>query len=182
MILIFISFVTMFDYSVYEKPSSSPFSLHNPIVRFRILLADRKINIAISVESSLEDLYVKIYNAVYPEFSYEKPHDSIPASSCRSYEIIPKLYHVAVCNKSEHSIEVPLHRFITISSFMKSRPDYFENISNFGTPLFLIYVIDEKCLFKMQNPEPPVLNHYSGATILNGMGRFICSFRYTVKA
>lgn len=160
MIFNFISFVTMFDYSVYEKHSSSPFSLHNPIikqngkdVRFRILLVDRKINIAISAESSLEDLYVKIYNAVYPEFSYEKPHDSIPTSSCTSYAIIPKLYHVAVCNKNEHSLEVPLHRFITISSFMKSRPDYFENIANFGTPLFLIYVIDEKCLFKMQNPE-----------------------------
>jgi hypothetical protein len=36
---------------------------------------------------------------------------------------------------------------------MKSRPDYFENIANFGIPIFLIYVIDEKCLLKMQNPE-----------------------------
>lgn len=171
----------MFDYSVYEKPDALAFSLHNPIVRFRIILADRKTNISISAESSLEDLYVKIYNAVYPEFSQEKPHDSIPVSSSTTYSTIPKLYCVAVCNKSEHSLEVPLHRFITISAFMKSKPDYFENVANIGRPLFRIFVLDEKCLVQMQNPEPPALKHYSGSTILNGMGRFICSIRYTVK-
>ena len=154
MILKFISSDIMFDYSIYEKPISSQVSLHNPIVRFRILLADRRINITINADSSLEDLYLKIYNAVYPEFSCEKPRDFIPAPSSKAYQIIPRLYHVAVCNKSERSIEVPLHRFITISAFMKSRPDYFENIANFGAPLFFIYVVDEKCLFKIQNPKP----------------------------
>lgn len=142
----------MFDYSIYEKPSSSPVSLQNPIVRFRILLTDRRMNITINTDSSLEDLYIKIYNAVYPEFSCEKPRDFIPVPSSKAYQIIPRLYHVAVCNKSDLSIEVPLHRFITISAFMKSKPDYFENIANFGTPLFFIYVVDEKCLFKIQNP------------------------------
>ena len=148
----------MFDYSVYEKPSSSPVSLQNPIVRFRILLTDRRMNITINTDSSLEDLYLKIYNAVYPEFSCEKPRDFIPVPSSKAYQIIPRLYHVAVCNKNDMSIEVPLHRFITISAFMKSKPDYFENIAKFGTPLFFIYVVDEKCLFKIQNPvgEKPV--------------------------
>jgi len=178
----------MFDYSVYEKPISLPFSLHNPIikkngkdVRFRILLADRKINITINTDNSLEDLYVKIYNAVYPEFSCDEPYDSIPVPTSIAYENIPRLYYVAACNKCEQSIEVPLHRFITISAFMRSKPDYFENVANIGTPLFRIFVLDEKCLLKIQNPEPPTLKHYSGSTILNGMGRFICSFRYTVK-
>lgn len=151
MILKFISFTTMCDYSVYEKPRSEPFSLHNTIVRFRILLTDRKVNITVNTESSLEDLYIKIYNAVYPEFSQEKPHDSIPVSSSTTYSTIPKLYCVAVCDKKENSMNLPLHRFITISAFIKSRPDYFENVANFGTPLFRIYVLDEKCLLKMQN-------------------------------
>jgi hypothetical protein len=145
----------MFDYSIYEKPVEK-----NENVRFRILLVDRKINITLRKEDSLEDLYIKVYNTIYPDFSQEKPRDFIPLSnaSSTSYINIPKIYHMAVCNKSEHSLEVPFHRFITISAFMKTKPDYFENIAIIGTPMYRIFVIDEACVTKMQNPvlEKPV--------------------------
>jgi len=110
-------------------------------VRFRVILLDRKVNVTINKECSLEDLYIKIYDTIYPGISQE---DSMP---------LPKIYQMSMCDKDENSVDIPIHRFITISAFMKTKPGCFENIAYIGTPMFLVFVIDEKCMLKIQNPE-----------------------------
>ena len=110
-------------------------------VRFRVILLDRKINVSINKECSLEDLYIKIYDTIYPGISQEY---SMP---------LPKIYQMSMCDKDEVSVDIPIHRFITISAFMKTKPGCFENIAYIGSPMFLLFVIDEKCMLKIQNPE-----------------------------
>ena len=110
-------------------------------IRFRVILIDRKVNITINEECSLEDLYLKIYDTIYPGISQETSYSA------------PKIYQMAMLDKDECSVDIPVHRFITISAFMKTKPGCFENIAYLGTPLFLLFVIDEKCVFKIKNPE-----------------------------
>jgi hypothetical protein len=101
---------------------------------------------------SLEDLYIKIYNAVYPEFSTEKKYDSIPKiNASTSLKKIPKIHSVSVINENEQIVSVPFHRFIEIDTFMKTKHEYFKNTSLFGTPTFKIYVVDEDFLEKSKN-------------------------------
>lgn len=151
----------MCDYSVYEKPAAAPFSMYNPRpnsknkqvekVRFKIILLNRKIQIVLCKEDSLEDLYIKIYNAVYPDFSTERVVDSIPPPNATTYySTLPRIHHVALVSEKEQIVTVPLHKFITIAGFMAARPDCFKNIAYFGMPLFRIYVVDEEYLTKIQ--------------------------------
>jgi hypothetical protein len=141
----------MFDYSIYEKHSRSHFYVENPkpknskegIIYFNIILVNRILKISIYKDSSLEDLYIKIYNTVYPEFSIENINHVIP---CK----IPKLYNVCVVDKDETIVDVPLHRFITVSSYIQSKPTFFKNTSFFGKAIFKIYVIDEYALSNLK--------------------------------
>jgi len=148
----------MFEYSIFEKSNSETFSMINlvkpkktqSIVAFKILLLNKKIKIVVHKEISLEDLYIKIYNAIYPDFSTEKNFDEIPPStSNNAFKTFPKIYNVSLVNKDK-VMSVPLHKFITLSSFMKSKPEFFENIALFGNPMFAIYVLDENTLSKIQ--------------------------------
>jgi hypothetical protein len=76
----------MCDYTIYEKFSRKSFTMINPTtktnhknkIRFHIVLFKRTLNIFVYKDMSLEDLYIKIYNAVYPEFSRKKKYNSIP--------------------------------------------------------------------------------------------------------
>jgi hypothetical protein len=146
----------MCDYSIYEKPLTRQFSMNNPKpnlkknsenkIRFKISILKRCVSIVLCKDDSLEDLYIKIYNAVYPEFSTEK-YDAIPpANSVTSFKNIPYLYHVSVFNEKQEIVSVPIHKFITISIFMKTKPDCFKNIAMFGMPTFKIYALDEDSL------------------------------------
>ena len=152
----------MCDYSVYDKNSSSSFSMSNPKPRrktidenticFKIMLLKRRsFKIVIYKDSSLEDLYIKIYNAVYPEFSTEKNFDTIPPPTVSGYGKIPKIYNVCILDNNENINFIPVHKLITISSYMKSKPDCFNNISYIGSPTYRIYVMDEKTLLETNN-------------------------------
>lgn len=146
----------MCDYSVYEKPLCASFNPKPKTklkadgenkIRFTIVLFER-LNIILCKDSSLEDLYIKIYNAIYPDFSTEKMQDSIPPTNGSTMlKIIPKIYCVSVIDKKENMISVPLHRFITIDAFMKSKQEYFQNTAFIGMmPTFKVYVVDENFL------------------------------------
>ena len=154
------------DYSMYYKQTTHEFSIKNPKpktkpiskydykgkIRFNIILFERKLNIVIYKDSSLEDLYIKIYNAVYPEFSTEKMWDSIPPpNESTEFKKIPKIYSVSVINENENISSIPLHRHIPIDTFMKTKKDYFKNTAFCGMPTFKIYVIDENFLEKSKN-------------------------------
>lgn len=144
----------MCDYSVYDKSSRASFSMTNLMpnkknkIRFTIVLFERRVNVTLYKDSSLEDLYIKIYNAIYPDFSTEKIRDSIPLpDASTTLKIIPKIYSVSVINEKENIVSVPLHRFITIDAFMKSKHDYFQNTAFIGMmPTFKVYVVDETFL------------------------------------
>jgi hypothetical protein len=138
----------MIEYSdVYEKfpqrfHGNNPSQYIKPVsVHFNIKLLNRKLTISINNDKTLEDLYLCIYNAVYPEFSTERNFDTIPPPGTSQF---PKLYHVAVNNVKLDKLEnIPIHKFITISSYMKSNPDYFVSATKFGKKNYTIYVIDE---------------------------------------
>jgi len=147
----------MCDYSVYEKPLRAPLNpkLKTSLntkgenkIRFTIVLFKRRLNIILYKDSSLEGLYIEIYNAIYPDFSTEKMNDSIPPpNGSTAIKIIPKIYCVSVIDKKENMISVPLHRFITIDAFMKAKHEYFQNTAFIGMmPTFKIYVVDENFL------------------------------------
>ena len=134
-------------YDVYRQSITS-FHGNNPkkrdkpeIINFKIHLLNRKLNISVNKEKSLEDLYISIYNAVYPEFSTEKNIDVIPPAGISD---VPRIYSVSLNNEKTETIHtVPLHKFITISSYMKSNPDCFASKSIFGKKVYTIYVLDE---------------------------------------
>lgn len=141
----------MIEYSDVYRQSTILFNENNPkkrdkpeIINFKIHLLNRKINISVNKEKSLEDLYISIYNAVYPDFSTEKNIDVIPPAGL-SY--VPRIYNVAICNINKEIIHtIPLHKFITISSYMKSNTDCFVSRSMFGKKIYTIYVIDEHAI------------------------------------
>ena len=146
--------MSSFDYSVYDKSGSKSFSISNPkpklnndTIRIKIVLFKRNKQIIVNKDISLEDLYLKIYNSVYPEFSTEKVFDSIPPpDSISTYKFIPRIYFTSVIDDEQNILSVPNHKFITLSSYMTANPKYFKNISYIGTPTFRIYVVDEEHL------------------------------------
>jgi len=144
----------MIEYSDVYRQSTNSFNGNNPrknnkseIINFKIHLLNKKLNISVNKDSSLEDLYISIYNVVYPEFSTEKNIDVIPPAGI-SY--VPRLYNVAIANgKTEIIHTIPLHKFITISSYIKSNPDCFVSSSMFGKKIYTIYVIDEYAIVNL---------------------------------
>jgi len=120
-------------------------------IRFRVGLLKRHVSVVLCKDDSLEDLYIKIYNAVYPEFSTEKYDKIPPANSKTSFTNFPYLYHVSAFNEKLEIVSIPLHKFITISSFMKTKPDCFKNIAMFGMPTFKIYAVEEDSLLELNN-------------------------------
>jgi hypothetical protein len=133
---------------VYRQSTINSFHGNNPkkrdkpeIINFRIHLLNRKLNISINKDKSLEDLYISIYNAVYPDFSTEKNIDVIPPVGISNF---PRIYNVSLNDeKTELMHTIPLHKFITISSYMKSNPGSFVSKSMFGKKIYKIYVLDE---------------------------------------
>ena len=151
----------MFEYSIFEKSNSEVFSINNlmkslkkqPNIVFKIMILNKKIKIIVNKDISLEDLYIKIYNAVYPDFSTEKGFHEIPPSTINiRFQTFPKIYNVSLVNKDK-IMSIPLHKFITLSSFMQSKTEFFENIALFGDPMFAIYVLDENTLLKIKNSK-----------------------------
>ena len=127
-----------FNYSVFHKSEKK-----DEKIRFRIILYKRRISVSVYKEDSLEDLYIKLYNAIYPEFSSEKMIDIIPVPGLTR---VPQLYDVCVINETDEFITVPLHRFITVSSFMKSKPEYFMKQSFLGKKFYYIFALDEDAI------------------------------------
>jgi hypothetical protein len=168
----------MFDYSVFDKPKEKVFdsnprmlnkkryktnkpcdkscdkSCDNPCekvqVRINIRLYQQKCKtILIYKDESLEDLYIKMYNAVYPDFSTEKNWDIIPPPG--SFTRVPRLYYTSVINKKEEIMLIPFHKFISLSSFMQANPSYFVSAAYFGPPTYNIYVLDELAIEKIDS-------------------------------
>jgi hypothetical protein len=141
----------MIEYSDVYRKSTHSFHGNNPhkrskpeAINFKLRLLNRKLNISINKDSSLEDLYTSIYNAVYPDFSIEKEIDNIPPAGITH---IPMIYKVSILNeKTENTHDIPLHKFITISSYMQANPSCFVTNSRFGKPVYTIYVLDEYAL------------------------------------
>ena len=151
---------SVFDYSVFHKSEKKDDKIH-----FRIILYKRRISVSVYKEDSLEDLYIKLYNAIYPEFSSEKTIDVIPVPGLTR---VPQLYDVCVTNETDKFIKVPLHRFITVSSFMKSKPEYFVKQSFFGKKFYYIFVIDEDAVAGIMNKnadEKPSYKRFFGCII-----------------
>lgn len=119
------------------------------LIKFKINLYTRSIQISIYNDKSLEDLYTKIYNAVYPEYSSEKNLDIIPQAR---ETVIPRLYYISVFNDKENIMFLPIHKFITLEIFMKTKPEYFIPHRNFifCEPVFQIYAFDEYSLSKIE--------------------------------
>ena len=155
----------MTDYSVYYKTPTTAFSMENPRpdpgtrICFKIKVFKRSLCITVYKDISLEDLYIKIYNAVYPEFSTERQCDAIPPPN--TFETIPRLYGVSVFNKDLDIVNIPMHRFITLSSFMQTKPDYFTNEALFGTPTFTIYAANEEFIKQLQSGAAATESHSS---------------------
>ena len=142
----------MFEYSDFYNSNGS-FSGHNPKktkrtrkqelenIKFKLYLVNRKINISINKDSSLEDLYLSIYDAVYPNISTDIGVDVIPPAGLSH---VPMIYSVSLYSeKTDTILDIPLHKFITISSYMQANPDYFTSVSIIGKPVYTIYVMDE---------------------------------------
>jgi len=155
----------MTDYAIYYKTPAPMFSMENPRpdpgtrICFKIKVFKQSLKITVYKDISLEDLYIKIYNAVYPEFSTERQRDAIPPSN--TLETIPRLYGVSAFNKNLDIVNVPVHRFITLSSFMQTKPDYFTNEALFGTPTFTIYAANEEFIKQLQSHDGKSENNSS---------------------
>ena len=151
----------MTDYAIYYR--APEFSMENPrpreTVRFKIVLFNSRLKISISADASLEDLYVKIYNAVYPEFSTEKAQDSIPPANSLTH--VPRIYNVSMVTENEEIVQIPVHRFITLSSFMQANCNCFHEKPMFGSPVYKIFVLNEESMILMQSGETLVESHSS---------------------
>ena len=160
----------MCDYSVYDNHDRSvDFSMTNPKssqgerVRFNISLHKKKLSFVMNKEGSLEDLYTKIYNTVYPEFSTERIYDNIPPPS--GIVRVPLIYAVVLVNDKDECIQVPIHKFITVDSYMKANPGSFKNIAFMGfLPTYRIFVADEDYISvlrsRAENPKPASVHRY----------------------
>jgi hypothetical protein len=128
--------------------SKLKFQKKRKIIKFRINLYTRSVEISIYNNKTLVDLYIKIYNAVYPEYSTEKKLDII---SLPGETFIPKIHYVSVFDKKENIILIPIHNCITVEMYMKTKAEYFIPCRNFifGEPIFQIYAFDEYSLNKI---------------------------------
>lgn len=152
----------MTDYSMFYK--TPVFSMENPrprenLVCFKIITFNTRLKIKVPVDASLEDLYIKIYNAVYPEFSTERTRDEIPPANAVTY--IPQIYNVSMVTANDEIVRIPHHRFITLSSFMQANRNCFTKKSTFGSPLFNIFVLNEESLALMEAGETLIESHSS---------------------
>lgn len=166
----------MFEYSIFNTPtefkscdyknngkisrftpqmSETYNNYKNEEIRFKIRIYHRDGDIiSIKKTDSLEDLYKKIYNSVYPEFSTQ---NNIPQPGINK---LPILYHVSMFDGIENFMIIPNHKFISLSSFIKSKPEYFTSISYFGSPMYNVYVIDEEAKKKLCTPEEKKTSKY----------------------
>jgi len=161
--LIHKSSIGMTDYATFYKSPEPAFSMENPrpraSVRFQIITFNARAKIAVSAEVSLEELYVKIYNAVYPEFSTENLHDSIPPVNTLTY--VPRIYNVSMVTTTEEIVPIPIHRFITLSSFMQANRNCFCEKPMFGPPVYRIFVLNEEALNRARSGSTLAKNHSS---------------------
>lgn len=153
----------MFDYSIYEKSDRHQFSMNNPKKaprrnpipdRFyiQVFLLRRSVKIMVQRDISLDDLYLCIYNAVYPEFSTYT--DEIPPPDGKTITQLPLLYYLSVASPTDEIIPVPNHKFITLSSFMEARKECFRNRAFLGIPTYSMYALDETALTEFMHSEP----------------------------
>lgn len=152
----------MTDYSMFYK--TPVFSMENPRPRekpvcFKIITFNTRLKIKVPSDASLEDLYIKIYNAVYPEFSTERGRDDIPSANTLTY--VPRIYNVSMVTSNDKIVPIPIHRFITLSSFMQANRNCFTNKSVFGSPLFNIFVLNEESMNLVKSGVSPIKSHSS---------------------
>jgi hypothetical protein len=144
-----------------NKPCDKPINktINNHSIKYNVERVQVRINIRlyqqkcktilIYKDESLEDLSIKMYNAVYPDFSTEKNWDIIPPPG--SFTRVPRLYYTSVINKKEEIMLIPVHKFISLASFMQANPSYFVSAAYFGPPTYNIYVLDELAIEKIDS-------------------------------
>jgi hypothetical protein len=92
-----------------------------------------------------------MYNSIYPEFSTEKMVDMIPPENVSGNMIkVPQIHHVSVFDKADNIIPIPVHKCISISQFIKVKPECFKNTAYIGMPTYKIYAIDEDSMNDMR--------------------------------
>jgi|LauGreDrversion2_6_1035139.scaffolds.fasta_scaffold00501_1 hypothetical protein len=156
----------MTDYAMFYKSPDPAFSMENPrpharskTACFKIVLFNARAKISVPLDASLEDLYIKIYNAVYPEFSTENPHDSIPPVNTLTY--VPRIYNVSMVTATEEIVPIPIHRFITLSSFMQANRNCFCEKPMFGSPVYRIFVLNEESMNLVKSGATQTKSHSS---------------------
>ena len=151
---------------MFYKTPEPAFSMENPRaratpkpVRFQIITFNARLNIKVPVDASLEDLYIKIYNAVYPEFSTERGRDDIPSANTLTY--VPRIYNVSMVTANDEIVPIPIHRFITLSSFMQANRNCFTNKPMLGPPVYRIFVLNEESMNLVKSGKTLIESHSS---------------------
>jgi hypothetical protein len=160
------------DYSVYEHKNEFR-NKYTPInIRIHIIDND-PIDIIVNVNETLEDLYIKVYNKLYPEYSvtkeylYSRNRDVLDTIPPKDIELAPGIKDILICDESNKNVNVksiPIHRIITVSSFIKSNKTYF-NPNNNG--IYSIYIIEDEYAIRRNNK----------LKMRNIINRFICNIR-----
>jgi sugar-specific transcriptional regulator TrmB len=128
----------IFGLNTISKDKSADF------VQFTIVRArEKRIHISIHKDQSLWDFYEKCYFTIYPDINREQFISREPA------EKVPHIYDIFMHDEKTDEIKsLPIHRFITLSDFMKCSESYFiPNKRN-----HIIYVIDEKFIQRHFHP------------------------------
>jgi hypothetical protein len=158
----------MFDYSIYEKSDRHQFSMNNPkkVLRrnpipdrfyIQVFLLRRSVKLMVQRDISLDDLYLCIYNVVYPEFSTYM--DVIPPPDGKAITQVPMLYYLSVATPNDEIVPVPIHKFITLSNFMDARKECFINRAFLGIPTYSMYALDETSLSEFMHDSKTEKKH-----------------------
>jgi hypothetical protein len=114
-------------------------------IQFTIVRArEKRLYISVHKDHSLWDFYEKCYFTIYPEEQFSTTRDAITP------ENVPHIYDIFMHDEKADTIKsIPVHRFITLSDYMKCNESYF----NQNKKRHVIYVIDEKFIQRQYYPE-----------------------------
>jgi hypothetical protein len=154
-----------------------PFKTLDRRIKIRVHTLNHEYKeITMNLHDSLEDLFIAVYNELYPkfyvtkEYLYSENRDIIDFIPPKNIESAPIIEQILVCNQDIKNTEfrsVPNHRFITLDSFIQANKDCFKSLYMFKE-IYAIYIIDnifaiDKYVEKENKP--------------NLLHRIICSIR-----
>jgi len=145
------------DYShVYQYSHNSK----STMIHFRFNRLDRKhIDISLSNQSSLYDLYTTIKLQCYKDIYKIKKNTSLFKSLSPNKDFIPPnsnnqlsciIRDLIVVNEKTQFISIPNDPKVSVENFMLRNPEFFIKKKN----KYLVYIIDEKTIQDFLNPTP----------------------------